>query len=101
NDSKFTWLIPSRSIRYTDLYDQEYEQVDWILESNLNCEFSGEDRGVLDSFFVSRTFSAYGVYANLWMNKRLSNDFPNHAGPKREPGKLEIWIQEMKTKLKN
>ncbi|MDX5320606.1 MAG: glycosyltransferase family 39 protein [Bacteroidota bacterium] len=101
NDSKFTWLIPSRSIRYTDLYDREYEQVDWILESNLNCEFSGEDRHVLDSFFVSRTFSTYGVYANLWMNKRLSKDFPNHPGPKREPGRLEIWIQEMKTRLKN
>ncbi len=101
NPSKFTWLKEERAIRYTDLYDREFSEIDWILESNLNCEFTPEMKAQLASDFVARSFESYGVYVNVWMNKNLENRYPDFATKAHEPGPFESWMRNLKNKLKN
>lgn len=100
NPSKFTWLLESRDIRYEDLYDREFAELDWILESNLNCEFTAEMRDTLREQFVPHVFESYGVYANVWMNKRLLGQYPHFATGPHEPGSMEVFIGSLKEKLR-
>lgn len=101
NNSRYTWLEEKRSVVYTDLYNRSFDSCDWIIESNVNCEFTASDRDSLSAHFVSRTYENFGVYANVWMNKRLLSIHPNFPGPARNPGFLEEKMQRLKERLKN
>jgi len=101
NDSKFTWLVPERTIRYTDLYDLDFKQVEWIIESNLNCEFTPEMKETLTQEFVARSFESYGLYVNVWMNKNLIATYPDFATQAHQAGGLEIWMRKLKESLKH
>ncbi len=101
NASKFTWLTKERALSYTDLYDKDFKQVDWIVESNLNCEFTSEMKETLAEEFVARSFESYGVYINVWMNKKLLNLHPEFATQAHQAGGVELWMRNLKEKLKN
>lgn len=100
NPSKYTYLLDSRHIRYEDLYDREFAELDWILESNLNCEFTPETRIKMRDHFVPHVFETYGVYVHLWMNKRLIAQYPDFRTPISIPGPLESFILSLKKKAK-
>lgn len=99
NPSKFTYLTESRKIRYEDLYEHDFAELDWIVESNVNCEFTSEMRDTLRDQFVPRVFESYGVYVNVWMNKRLLEHYPDFADKEHQPGPAEQFIRSMKEKL--
>lgn len=98
NPSKFTHLVESRNIRYEDLYERDFDEINFILESNLNCEFTPEMKKKLEEEFVPRVFESYGVYVNVWMNRRLIGGPPNFATRAHVPGVVEEFIQSLKEK---
>lgn len=101
NASKFTWLVPERSIRYEDLYERDFKSIDWIIESNLNCEFTQEMKDELAQEFVAHSFESYGMYVNVWMNKNLINAYPEFATQPHQIGGLERWMRNLKDKAKS
>lgn len=101
NPSKFTHLTETRDIRYEDLYDREFLSLDWIVESNVNCEFTAAMRDTLRDHFVPHVFESYGVFANVWMNKRLLERYPEFATREHEPEAAETFIRSLKEKLQH
>ncbi len=102
NDRLYTYLrYPGeKEPVFQDLYDQNFQEIPFILESNLNCEFTPQMRQQLDTLFVPRTYQEYGVYLTLWINKSERQRYPQFEERRREKGKLETWIETLKRKLK-
>lgn len=101
NASKFTWLQNKRAISYHDLYNKDFKELDWIVESNLNCEFTPEMRKELSDHFVPRVFETYGVYVNVWMNKRLQTQYPSFETKAHQASALEQTVQRLKENMRN
>lgn len=101
NPSRYTWMEEWRFASYHDLYDRHIPDLDWVVESNVNCEFTEEDRALLREHFVARSYETYGVYINLWMNKRLQSPLYGieFNGP-HQPGAVERFIQKLKSDLR-
>ena len=98
NNGLYTWLDSNRQLNYRDLYDRNLDSLDWIIESNLNCEFTPELRKEIEGRFVPRTYETYGVYLQVWMNRSLSGRYPDFEGERHQPGRLEKFIRSLREK---
>lgn len=98
--SRFTHLEEGVFPSYRDLYNLRTDSVDWVIESNLNCEYTPIVRAELKEHFVARNFERYGVYVNVWMNKRLMLQYPDFATAPHKPSRLEKFLMDLKNHLK-
>lgn len=98
--SRYTHLRENVFPHYRDLYNLKTDSLDWVIESSLNCEYTPLVREELRQSFVARSFESYGVYVNVWMNKKLIAQHPDFATKPHEPSGFEKFIQEMKKRLK-
>lgn len=100
NSWEYTTLDSTRGIRHGDLYQAKLGDADYVLQSNLNGEFTPEELAELENNWAGYSYESGPVYVNVYVNKKRVQIPATPATSKRTPGKLENWISHWKEKLK-
>jgi hypothetical protein len=100
NASLYTHLKATRDIHYSDLYSCDPDTLTFIAESNVNCEFTADQKQLLAEHFWVHSYEGQAIFINLYLNKKASAQYPHLAFNKaRKKGFWEKKTEELKKRL--
>jgi hypothetical protein len=91
-------LDSSKGIRLKGLYNKPFDEVAYILSSNMNCEFSFDGIRQLKGWHGT-TYEKNGIYVNIYANPAFIVNKPK-GWQLRQPSKIELWMKDIKKKFK-
>lgn len=98
NPSEFTHLT-NNGLHVERMSNSPLDSLPALLQSNINAEFSDEDKKYLANNFYGKSYEAGAVYVNVFLNPKY---YSKPEGWKlREPSSFENWMTGLKKKLKN
>lgn len=97
--SAIRYLDSSQGPVFKELYHTHIDSATYVAQSNMNCEFSPEELQKLKGWHGT-TFERGGIYINVYANPAKVPVKPT-GWQLREPSKGELWMKQMKGKLKD
>lgn len=91
-------LDSTKGIRLKGLYNKPFDEVAYILHSNMNCEFSFDGLQQLKGWHGT-TYEKNGIYINIYANPAFIVKEPK-GWQLRQPSNIELWMRDMKKKFK-
>jgi hypothetical protein len=96
--NEYAYLSNSH-VRLNSLYDKNFENVTYVVRSNVSGDFSDEIINELEEKWNSHTIQEGPVYLTLYINPRAK--VPVKQTAKRSVGRFEMWFDKMKKQLRN
>lgn len=91
-------LDSTKGLRLKGLYNKPFDNVAYILQSNMNCEFSFDGLQQLKGWHGT-TYEKNGIYVNIYANPAFIIKKPK-GWQLRQPSKIELWMGDIKKKFK-
>lgn len=96
NPSSIRYLDSSKGAVFKGLYHANMDSIDYVVQSNLNCEFTPAQLEKLKSWHGT-SYEEGSVYLNVYANPAR---VPKPEGWQlRQPSKAEKWLKDLKNKI--
>lgn len=96
NSSRLTHLS-AQGLRFKRITGLSMDSLPVIIQSNVNAEFSEEDKAYLQKHFYGKSYQEGYVYVNVFLNPTF---YQKPSGWElREPSAFELWLSNLKNKL--
>jgi hypothetical protein len=99
NISKSKYLDVPQVINVQRIPDENWENIEAILVSNINAEFTEENIRFLEHNWYGYSVEKGAVYATIFLNPKYSKQTPANSNL-HQPSKIEQWLLKMKADLK-
>jgi hypothetical protein len=97
NPSQLMYLN-DEGIKTARINNQPLDSLPAIIQSNLNAEFSEENKQYLANHFYGKSYENGAVYVNIFLNPKFYSRPQNWK--LREPSSIEKWMIKLKKKVK-
>ncbi len=99
NISKSKYLDLPQVINVQRIPDENWENIEAILVSNINAEFSEKDIQFLEQNWYGHTFEKGPIFATVFLNPKYTSKTAS-SSKLRQLGMVEKWIIKMKSIFK-
>jgi len=96
--SSIRYLDSTKGIRLKGLYNKPFEDIAYIVRSNMNCEFSFDGLQQLKGWHGT-TYEKNGIYINIYANPAFIAKKPK-GWQLRQSSFIELWMEETKKRFK-
>jgi hypothetical protein len=99
NPSKSKYLDAPQVLNVQRIPDENWDNLQAILVSNVNAEFNQKDILFLKENWYGHTFEKGPVFVTVFLNPKYSSKTVS-SSKHRQPGELEKWVIKLKTIIK-